>query len=108
MDAHERAGVAMKEQFHHTGFIADELSAGDFPIVCDADPIGNPCLGQFFLVAPHRGNLRNRIDAVRQEVCVGAVGMVKGVAGGVASLLHGGGGQGGKADDVADGINMRD
>src|ERR1043165_7895614 len=106
MNAQEHAGVAMKEQLDHTGLIADELSSGDFPIVCDADPIGNLCLGQFFLVPPHCGDFRNGIDAVWQEVCVGAVGIVKSMTGGVASLLHGGGGQGGKTDDVTDGVDM--
>src|SRR5262245_39224255 len=106
MDAQERAVVAMKEQLYHTGLVADELSSGDFPIVRDADTIRDLCLGQFFLSPPDHGDFRDGIDAVREENCVGVVGVAKGVAGRMAALLHGCGGQGWETDYVANSINM--
>ena len=73
----------------------------------DAAFIGNLAPAHLLLAHAHRRDLRHRIDAIGEEFRRRGRLEAEGVAGGDAALLHRGGGEAGKADDVTGGVDVR-
>ena len=78
-------------------------------VVGHAHFVGHIFVGQLLFGLADEADFGNGVDAVGIEAGVGGGGVVvEGAGGGDASLLHGDRGQGGEADHVADGEDVRD
>ena len=107
--AEHLAGVAMEDELEAAGGVAANLAAGDLAVVGHADFVGHVFVGQLLLGLADEADLGNGVDAVGIKAGIGGGGMVvEGAGGGDAALLHGDRSQGGKADHVAGGVDVRD
>ena len=107
-DTQHFTGLNVEQDLQHARVVADDLPAGDLPIEGLADLIGYALACEFLFIGADHGNLRNRINAVREEFCKGARGFTKSMTGGETALFHGCGGQARKADDIASGVDIVD
>ena len=106
--AEECGGGGVEDEFEESGFVAGDGASGDFAVAADADFVGDAFLGEFLFGFSDDGDFGDGVDAVGHEVGVGLEGFAEGVAGGLSSLFHGGGGEGGESDDVAGGVDVWD
>ena len=67
MHAEQLAGFAMEEHLEEAAVVAEDLSACDFAVACDADFVGDLCLRKFFFGCAHHRDLWNCVDAVRES-----------------------------------------
>ena len=104
--AQEFSGGLVEDEFEHTCFVSGDGASGDFAETSDTYFVGDAFFGEFLFGFSNDGDFRDGVDAVGEELGVDAVGYAQGVAGGLASLFHGGGGQGGESDDVACGVDV--
>src|SRR3984885_6507182 len=105
--AQKLAGMAIKQQLQHAGFIAQHHALGEFVEFRDTHFVGNPGCGQFFLRLADGGNLRDGVDPVREKLGHVLGRRAEYAATGQAALLHGSARKGREADDIACSVNMR-
>ena len=104
--AQQLARFAVEQQLEHAGVVAGDLAAGDFAEAGHADFVRHSLFGELlFVLADHR-DFGNREQAVGHELARLELA-AQHVAGGPAALLHRRAGEGGEADDVADGVDVR-
>ena len=109
VDAQELHVLAAEEQLEEPGLVADDLAAGAVRVQGAADDVVDPLGLEVLLGRADHADLGDGVDPGGQDGGeVGLVPGVEGVAHGDAGLLHAGGGQGGEADDVAGGVDVRD
>ena len=107
MDAEESHVVGVEEEFEEALLVADDEAAAVLSVEGAADDIGDFFLAEGFLAFAGAGALGDGVDAEREDAGeVGFVFEVEGVAHGDAALLHGGGGEGREADDIAGGVDV--
>src|SRR4030095_8282601 len=81
----------------------------EFAVAGDADLERDGLFGQLVFAAADVGDLRDRVDADRHQVAADGVDLfAAGRVGGEPALFHGGGGERGEADDVADRVDVLD
>src|ERR1043166_6401294 len=107
VDAEYLARLAVEDDLQASGGVAAYLAAGYLAVVCDADLVGHVLVRQLLLGLADEGDFRNGVDAVRVVGRVGLELTAEGEAGGDAPLLHRDRGEGGEADHVADGVDVR-
>src|SRR6202034_2440809 len=100
--------VGGNQQLQHAVGVAGDLAAGQFAIPGHTDLVGHRLLGQIDLSRADIGDLRDRVDADRLQGSQAVYGLAERVAGRHAALVHRGRRQRGKADDVADGVDVVD
>ena len=99
-------GLRVEQELDHPVGVARDLPAGVVLEAGAADLVVDALLLELLLGGADRGDLRDRVDAVRQDRRDrGLVADVERVTHGHAALLHGRGGQGGEPDHVADGVD---
>ena len=99
--------VPVEDQLQQARPVADDLAARDLLVVRLADLVGDAVAGQLLLGAPDGRDLGDRVDRVRHERGDAMRRDPERVTGGEAALLEGGRGEAGKADDVADRVDVR-
>src|SRR5580704_5792749 len=108
-DAQKFPISAGKDEFEHACGITSNVPAGVVFIESAAYAVVNSLLFAGLFGLASGGNLRDGVNAHRQERGDTLfVFQAKSVAGSDATLLHGRGGQCGKADDIARRVNVRD
>lgn len=106
--AEQLPGLLIEDEFQDAGVVACDGAAGHFAEASDTDFVGDAFFGEFLFGLSNDGDFRDGVDAVGHEMGVGFVGCAEGVAGGLSALFHGGGGESGKSDDVAGGVDVGD
>jgi len=107
-NAEQAACVEIEDHFHEAGIQPHDVTARGFAETRNAGLVWDALLADLLFGHADRGNFRDRVDAVRKEfrrrMCFSAEGMT----GGDAALLHRGGSETRKTDDVANGVDVRD
>ena len=108
MTANELLRVALEEQLHDAVLVADDFPACVVPVVRAADHELYAALRRILLRQADAAHLRDRVDAVGQEVAhLSLVGEAEGMAHRDASLLHRGRRERRETDDIARGVHAR-
>ena len=120
-DVHHLGGVAAEDvhaeqlqviggdqQLEHAVGVAGDLPAGQFAVPGDPHLVRNRSFGQFNLGGADIGHLGDRINADRLQLGHPVHRLAECVVGGQPTLFHRRRGERGKADDVADGVDVVD
>lgn len=105
VDAEQMMALAVEEHFEHTGIVAEDLTAGGFPVAGDADFVGHSIASQLLLRRAAHGKFGDRVDAIRIERPKVFGFIAKHSTCGDSTLLAAGRGKGRKPDHVAGGVD---
>lgn len=108
MDTQQLPCVTMKHELEQSFKVAADVSARDFPIEGSTDAVRDPGVDELFFGLSDRRDFRDGVDAIREHLRCGWLDHPTRMAGGEPSLLHRGGRQSRKSDDISDRIYMRD
>src|SRR5215207_7695668 len=101
VDAEYRTVLGIDEQLEHAVLVAGHQAARELAVACDSHHVGRRVVGQLLLGAADISDLGDRVDARRDEFGLRMYGLLEGVQGGDATLLHRGRGEP-AAGDVTD------
>src|ERR1700722_15945949 len=108
MHPQQTAVVAAEDQFQKTIRVAGDSASGIVRIMSTPDRVGDSLFSAGLFGLAYAGNLGNSVNTHGQHMGEALLVLKsEGVTDGHAPLLHGGGGQSGKSDDVARSVDMR-
>src|SRR5262249_17264787 len=101
--------VAVKDELEAPSCVSADLAARSFAVEGHANFVGDILIGKLFFGLADEADVGDRVDGVWIKARIGCrVRVGEGPSGGDSALLHGDGGKGREANDVADCVDVLD